>query len=74
MMSCSVGNDQKGEDPTVNRLQNEVCALLGTEAAIFLPSAREASRTLPTSQRLRHRTTGNGLTAHLIATSSNIMP
>ena len=26
MMSCSLGSDQRGEDPTVNRLQNEVRA------------------------------------------------
>lgn len=43
MMGCPLGDDQKGEDPTVNRLQEEVSALLGTEAAIFLPSATMAN-------------------------------
>ena len=43
MMACPLGDDQKGEDPTVNRLQDEVSALLGTEAAMFLPSATMAN-------------------------------
>ncbi len=35
---ADVGDDQYGEDPSVNRLQEEVAALLGTEAALFFPS------------------------------------
>jgi threonine aldolase len=35
---AEVGDDQKGEDPTVNRLQARVAELLGTEAALFLVS------------------------------------
>jgi threonine aldolase len=35
---AEVGDDQYGEDPSVNRLQREVAELLGTEAALFLPS------------------------------------
>lgn len=38
MADAEVGDDQYGEDPSVNRLQEEVTALLGTEAALFLPS------------------------------------
>ena len=38
MAVAEVGDDQYGEDPSVNRLQEEVAALLGTEAALFLPS------------------------------------
>src|SRR5579884_2534809 len=33
-----VGDDQYGEDPTVNRLQQRVAELLGKEAALFVPS------------------------------------
>ena len=33
-----VGDDQYGEDPSVNALQERVADLLGTEAALFLPS------------------------------------
>jgi threonine aldolase len=35
---AEVGDDQYGEDPSVNRLQDEVAELLGTEAALFLPT------------------------------------
>ena len=35
---AEVGDEQKGEDPTVNRLQGMVAELLGKEAALFLPS------------------------------------
>lgn len=38
MCEAEVGNEVAGEDPTVNRLLEEVCLLLGKEAAIFLPS------------------------------------
>ena len=35
---AEVGDEQRGEDPTVNRLQDRVAELLGKEAAVFLPS------------------------------------
>jgi threonine aldolase len=38
MAAAEVGDDLFGEDPTVNRLQETVAALLGKEAAIFVPS------------------------------------
>jgi threonine aldolase len=38
MAAAEVGDDQYGEDPSVNRLQEEVAGLLGTDAALFLPS------------------------------------
>ena len=38
MAEAEVGDDQYGEDPSVNRLQEEVAALLGKEAALFLPT------------------------------------
>lgn len=38
MCDAEVGDEQKGEDPTVNRLQERVADLLGHEAALFLPS------------------------------------
>jgi threonine aldolase len=37
MAAAEVGDEQKGEDPTVNRLLERVCDLLGKEAALFLP-------------------------------------
>jgi threonine aldolase len=41
---AEVGDDQYGEDPSVNRLQDEVAALLGTEAALFLPTGTMANQ------------------------------
>jgi len=38
MASAPVGDDQYGEDPTVNALQERVSALLGKQAALWLPS------------------------------------
>jgi threonine aldolase len=36
--SAEVGDEQRGLDPTVNALQERVAALLGHEAALFLPT------------------------------------
>jgi threonine aldolase len=38
MQSAELGDDVFGEDPTVNRLQERLAALLGKEAALFVPS------------------------------------
>jgi threonine aldolase len=38
MASAEVGDDVWGEDPTVNRLEATVAALLGKAAAVFVPS------------------------------------
>ena len=38
MAAAPVGDEQKREDPTVNRLVEMVCDLLGKEDAIYLPS------------------------------------
>jgi threonine aldolase len=35
---AEVGDEQRGDDPTVNALQERVAELLGHEAALFLPS------------------------------------
>ena len=34
---AEVGDEQRGEDPTVNRLQDRVAALVGKEAALWFP-------------------------------------
>lgn len=44
MADAQVGDDQYGEDPSVNRLQEEVASLLGAEAALFLPSGTMANQ------------------------------
>ena len=38
MAAAEVGDDVYGEDPTVNLLQEEFADLVGTEAALFVPS------------------------------------
>ncbi|WP_197373268.1 threonine aldolase family protein [Mycolicibacterium baixiangningiae] len=39
-----VGDEQKGEDPTTGALEERVATLLGTEAAVFVPSATMANQ------------------------------
>jgi len=42
--SAAVGDEQRREDPTVTALQLRVAELLGTEAALFLPTATMANQ------------------------------
>ncbi len=44
MAAAEVGDDVFGEDPTVERLQRDVAALLGKEAALFVPSGTMANQ------------------------------
>jgi threonine aldolase len=41
---AEVGDDQYGEDPSVNRLQGQVALLLGKEAALFVPTGTLANQ------------------------------
>jgi len=42
--AAEVGDEQKREDPTVNALQERAAALLGQEAALFVPTATMANQ------------------------------
>ena len=44
MARAPVGDDQYGEDPTVSALQERIAALLGKEAALFVPSGTMANQ------------------------------
>src|SRR2546425_9871769 len=44
MAAAPVGDDQFGEDPTINELQSRIAALLGKEAALWLPSGTMANQ------------------------------
>jgi threonine aldolase len=44
IFEAELGDDQYGEDPSVNHLQAEVAALLGKEAALFLPTGTMADQ------------------------------
>ncbi len=44
MAAAEVGDDQFGEDPTVNLLQDRVAAMLGKEAALWVPTGTMANQ------------------------------
>jgi len=44
MAAAPVGDDQYGEDPSVNRLQERIAELLGKEASLFVPSGTMANQ------------------------------
>ena len=44
MAAAEVGDDQFGEDPTINLLQERIAALLGKEAALWLPTGTMANQ------------------------------
>jgi threonine aldolase len=44
MANAPVGDDQYGEDPTTRALQERIAALLGKEAALFVPSGTMANQ------------------------------
>ena len=44
MFEAEVGDDVYGEDPTVNRLQEEAARRMGKPAALFLPSGTMANQ------------------------------
>jgi threonine aldolase len=44
LAAAEVGDDQYGEDPTMNRLHERMAALLGKEAALWLPTGTMANQ------------------------------
>ena len=44
MAAAEVGDDQYGEDPSVNRLQERIAEMLGKAAALFVPSGTMANQ------------------------------
>lgn len=43
MRAAPVGDDVFGDDPSVNALQDKVAALLGFEAALFMPTGTQSN-------------------------------
>jgi threonine aldolase len=43
MMAAPVGDDVFGDDPTVNALQDKVAAMVGMEAALFMPTGTQSN-------------------------------
>jgi threonine aldolase len=64
MASAEVGDEQRGLDPTVNALQDEVAELLGKEAAVFLPSGSMCNQI---AVRLHIRPLGDEMYLHRLA-------
>ncbi|WP_164605884.1 threonine aldolase family protein [Rhodopseudomonas sp. BR0M22] len=62
MARAEVGDEQTGDDPTTNLLQERVAALLGKQAAVFLPSGTMCNVTTtlatcrPSDEIIAHRT------------------
>jgi threonine aldolase len=44
MADAEVGDDQFGDDPTINRLQDRIAELLGKEAALWFPTGTMANQ------------------------------
>ncbi len=64
MARAEVGDEQRGLDPTVNALQDEVAELLGKEAALFLPSGSMCNQI---AVRLHIRPLGDEMYLHRLA-------
>ena len=64
MAYAEVGDEQRGTDPTVLALQDEVAALLGKEAAVFLPSGSMCNQI---AVRLHIRPLGDEMYLHRLA-------
>ena len=60
MLAAEMGDEQAGLDPTVDALCDRMAALLGTEAAMFLPSGTMCNRIA----LLTHCRPGDGVLAH----------
>lgn len=43
MYEAEVGDDVLGDDPTVKKLEERICSLLGTESALFVSSGTQAN-------------------------------
>ncbi len=60
MANAEVGDDVLGDDPTVIALQDKIAALLGKEAACFVPTGTMANQTAIRA----HTEPGDGVIAH----------
>ena len=70
MARAEVGDDVYGEDPTVRRLEEQVAALLGKEAAVFVPSGTMGNQIALLCHSRRGDEVIIGEAAHLAADES----
>jgi threonine aldolase len=66
MMAAPLGDDVLGDDPTVIRLQEMAAALLGKEAALFVPSGTQANLVSMLTHCPRGREVLVGERAHIL--------
>ena len=64
LAAAEVGDDVFGDDPTVNRLQEQVAALTGMEAGLFVPSGTQGNLCALLSHCARGDEYLVGMTAH----------
>src|ERR1700753_3511852 len=64
MANAEIGDEQRGQDPTVTVLCEEVAELLGKEAAVFLPSGSMCNQI---AVRLHIRPLGDEMYLHRLA-------
>ena len=43
MMTCAVGDDIFGDDPTVNYMQEQMAKFFGKEASLYMPSGTQSN-------------------------------
>ena len=55
MGEAEVGDDVYGEDPTVNRLEERAAAIMGKEAALFVPTGTMGNTIAVIAGRIRLR-------------------
>src|SRR4029079_4211179 len=60
MMRAEVGDEQHGDDPTVHALCDRMAALMGKEAAVFMPSGTMCN----VAATLTHCRPGEEIIAH----------
>jgi threonine aldolase len=70
MARADVGDDVYGEDPTVNRLEEQAAAILGKEAALFVPSGTMGNQIALQLHTRRGDEVILGEGAHLVADES----
>jgi threonine aldolase len=59
MMRAEVGDEQHGDDPTVHALCDRMAALMGKEAAVYMPSGTMCN-VAAIADALRPRRGGDG--------------
>src|SRR5438132_13214024 len=74
MAEAEVGDDVYGEDPTVNRLQDRVAAMLGKECALWVPTGTMANQIAVGSLVSHGDEIGCGRVSHVVTDEGAAVP